>query len=247
MMLRTLLALCALAFTANAAAQDQPPPEATEVWSPVPVKVTAGATDSAPPSDAIVLFDGHDLSGWESVNGGGPARWSVAHGAITVAPGTGDIRTRVSFGDVQLHIEWKPPVLPASRTGQDRGNSGVFLQERYEVQVLDTYTNRTYVNGQAGSVYKQYAPLVNASRPAGQWQSYDIIYTAPRFAADHTLISPAHITVLQNGVLVQNNVTLHGSTTYRGQPAYEAHGDAPLRLQDHGHLVSFRNIWIRRL
>ncbi|HVY87110.1 MAG TPA: DUF1080 domain-containing protein [Caulobacterales bacterium] len=244
MIIRALIAACVLAFAGGAAAQDQPAPELTEVWTPVPARVTPGA-NGAPPSDAIILFDGRDLSKWESANSG-EARWSVSHGVITVAPGTGDIRTRESFGDVQLHIEWKPPVLPADKAGQDRGNSGIFLQERYEVQVLDTYENRTYVNGQAGAIYKQYPPLVNASLPPGQWQSYDIVYTAPRFNG-HMLVSPARITVLQNGVLVQNNVTLTGSTTYRGQPQYEAHGEAPLRLQDHGHLVSFRNIWIRRL
>ncbi|MES1199216.1 MAG: family 16 glycoside hydrolase [Pseudomonadota bacterium] len=244
--MRLLAAIFIALFTTSAFAQtpQQPAPELTEVWTPVPAKVTPGAS-TAPPSDAIVLFDGRDLSKWASVNGG-DAHWNVSHGVVTVAPSTGDIRTRESFGDVQLHIEWRPPVLPADKTGQDRGNSGVFLQERYEVQVLDTYENRTYVNGQAGSVYKQYAPLVNASLPPGEWQTYDIIYTAPRFNG-HMLVSPARVTVLQNGVLVQNNVTLTGGTTYRGQPVYEPHGDAPLRLQDHGHLVSFRNIWIRKL
>ncbi|HWA01263.1 MAG TPA: family 16 glycoside hydrolase [Caulobacterales bacterium] len=242
--MRFLAAILVALSTATAAAQDQPAPELTEIWTPVPAKVAPGA-NAAPPSDAVVLFDGRDLSKWEGASGG-EARWNVSRGVITVAPGTGDIRTRESFGDMQLHIEWRPPVLPADKTGQDRGNSGVFLQERYEVQVLDTFENRTYVNGQAGSIYKQYPPLVNASLPPGQWQSYDIIYTAPRFNG-HMLVSPARVTVLQNGVLVQNNVTLAGSTTYRGQPAYEPHGEAPLRLQDHGHLVSFRNIWIRRL
>ncbi|MEJ0058088.1 MAG: DUF1080 domain-containing protein [Terricaulis sp.] len=263
--MRLALAIFALAITAcGSVAQELPLPQATEVWSPVPAHVAPGAEVGAPPSDAIVLFGANTLSGqdvvngmttrdlvpflggWESVNGG-PARWIVEDGVLTVAPGTGDIRTTERFGDVQLHIEWRPPVLPANRTGQDRGNSGVFLQERYEVQVLDTLENVTYSNGQAGSIYKQHIPLVNASRPAGEWQSYDILYTAPRFGADGALTSPARVTVLHNGVLIQNNVTLTGGTTYIGAPSYEVHGDGALRLQDHGAPVSFRNIWVRRL
>jgi hypothetical protein len=164
-----------------------------------------------------------------------------------VAPGTGDIRTREKFGDVQLHVEWRTPKLPADKVNQDRGNSGVFLQEVYEVQVLDTFTNKTYVNGQAGSIYKQFAPLVNPVLPEENWQTYDIIFTAPRFAADGSLVSPARLTVLLNGVLVQNNATLSGGTTYQGAPSYFAHGDGALRFQDHGHEVRFRNVWLRKL
>jgi len=229
-------------------ADDMPPaPRTTEVWYPVPAKVTPGATAGAPPSDAVILFDGKNLDAWKSANGDGPARWKVVDGEMIVAPGTGDIVTRAAFGDVQLHIEWYAPNLPADKVNQDRGNSGVFLQDVYEVQVLDTFENKTYVNGQAGSIYKQYAPLVNANLPAERWQTYDIIYTAPRFAADGSVSSPARLTVLHNGVLVQNNAELKGGTTYIGAPSYRVHGDLPLRLQDHSHEVRFRNIWLRKL
>ena len=159
----------------------------------------------------------------------------------------GDIQTREKFGDVQLHVEWWDPNLPADKVNQDRGNSGVFLQDVYEVQVLDNFENKTYVNGMVGSIYKQFPPLVNAAWPAEHWQTYDIIFTAPRFAADGSLASPARLTVLLNGVLVQNNSVLKGGTTYIGAPNYIAHGDMPIRLQDHGHLVRFRNIWLRKL
>ena len=164
---------------------------------------------------------------------------------MTVEPGSGDIRTRQSFGDVQLHIEWRSPEM--STEGQLKGNSGVFLQERYEVQVLDSHGGKTYPNGQAASIYKQFIPLVNASRPAGEWQSYDIIFRAPTFSDSGDLISPATMTVLHNGVLVHNHVEIKGTTEYRGAPSYTAHGAAPLALQDHGDKVSFRNIWIRQL
>jgi len=229
-------------------ADDLPPaPRTTEVWYPVPAKVTPGARAGAPPSDAIILFDGRNLDAWKSANGDTPARWKVSKGEMIIAPGTGDIVTREKFGDVQLHVEWLAPRLPPDKVNQDRGNSGVFLQDVYEVQVLDTFENKTYVNGQAGSIYKQFAPLVNANLPAEQWQTYDIIFTAPRFAADGALQSPARLTVLHNGVLVQNNAVLRGGTTYIGAPSYFAHGDLPLRLQDHSHEVRFRNIWLRKL
>jgi hypothetical protein len=166
---------------------------------------------------------------------------------MTVVKGTGDIRTTRRFGDCQLHVEWRTPPV-ATGEGQGRGNSGVFLQERYEVQVLDSFDNRTYSNGQAASIYKQHIPLVNASRPPGEWQTYDIIYTAPRFADDGTVRRPAYMTVLHNGVLAQQHVEVKGTTVYIGQPRYEPHGAAePLRLQDHGDPVSYRNIWIREL
>jgi Domain of Unknown Function (DUF1080) len=241
----TILASLAL-LAAAAAAQTLPAPELTEVWSPVPAHVTPGARDADPPSDAIVLFGGRSADAWVGADGA-PARWRVRNGALIVAPGTGDIHTSASYGDVQLHIEWMAPVLPAARTGQDRGNSGIYLQSRYEVQILDTLVNVTYANGQAGAIYKQHIPLVNASRPAGAWQSYDILFTAPRFDANGAVSAPARMTVFHNGVLIQNNVTLAGPTVFRGAPAYEAHGDAPLLLQDHGHEVRFRNIWLRRL
>ncbi|MFC4314294.1 DUF1080 domain-containing protein [Steroidobacter flavus] len=244
-----LLALLASSLTAVAHAANAPAgdPKATEVWSPVPVKVTPGATAGAPPSDAIVLFDGKNLNAWKSEKDGGPAKWRVEQGELVVAPGTGDIQTRASFGDVQLHVEWYAPQLPADKVGQDRANSGVFLQDVYELQVLDTFENKTYVNGQAGAIYKQYPPLVNANLPAGKWQTYDIIFTAPRFASDGSVQSPARMTVLHNGVLIQNNVSLKGATAYIGAPVYKAHGDLPIRLQDHSHEVRFRNIWLRKL
>jgi hypothetical protein len=171
----------------------------------------------------------------------------VANGELIVAPGTGDIQTRAAFGDVQLHVEWWDPELPADKVNQDRGNSGIFLQDVYEVQVLDNFKSPTYVNGMVGSIYKQFPPLVNAALPAEHWQTYDIIWTAPRFAADGSLTSPARVTVLLNGVLVQNNSVLKGGTTYIGAPSYRPHGDLPIRLQDHSHLVRYRNIWLRKL
>ncbi len=226
---------------------DQPAgrPEDTEVWEPAPPVVTPGR-GTAPPSDAIVLFDGTGLAEWGSVDSG-PARWTVANGVLTVAAGTGDIQTRRGFGDVQLHIEWRAPT-PASGEGQERGNSGIYLMGLYELQVLDSYGNRTYSNGQAGSIYKQHIPLVNATRPPGEWQTYDIVFEAPRFDTDGGLRRPAFMTVLHNGVLIQDHAELAGPTLYIGTPAYEAHADRlPLRLQDHGNPVSYRNIWVREL
>jgi hypothetical protein len=225
----------------------EPEPKATEVWFPVPKKVTPGASAGAPPSDAIILFDGKNLDAWQSTRGPGAAQWSVANGELVVKPGTGDIQTKEKFGDVQLHVEWTDPKLPPDKVNQDRGNSGIFLQDIYEVQVLDNFENPTYVNGMVGSIYKQFPPLVNPTQPAETWNTYDIIFTAPRFNADGSLASAARLTVLLNGVLVQNNTVLKGATTYIGAPNYVAHGDLPLRLQDHGHLVRFRNIWLRKL
>ncbi|MCK5650556.1 MAG: DUF1080 domain-containing protein, partial [Gemmatimonadetes bacterium] len=173
--------------------------------------------------------------------------WYVEDGAMTVTSGTGSIRTRQGFGDVQLHVEWRTPA-DVSGEGQGRGNSGIFLMERYELQVLDSYDNRTYSNGQAGAVYKQHIPMVNASRGPGEWQSYDVVFTAPRFAPEGTLISPAYMTVFHNGVLIQNQVEIHGSMAYIGLPEYEGHADRePLLLQDHNNPVSFRNIWVREI
>ena len=233
-----------LAHTAFAASS--PDPKATELWSPVPPKVTPGTPAGAPPSDAVVLFDGKNLDAWKSVNGGA-AKWKVVDGELVVAPGTGDIQTKQGFADVQLHVEWRAPKLPPDKVDQDRSNSGVFLQDVYEVQILDNFENKTYVNGMVGSIYKQHPPLVNATLPAETWQVYDIIFTAPLFGANGAVISPARMTVLHNGVLVQNNASLAGATTYIGAPSYKAHGDMPLRLQDHSHEVRFRNIWLRRL
>lgn len=221
----------------------------TEVWEPVPAVIQAPA--NGVPSDAILLFDGKSLDKWQSVEGG-PAKWTIADGAVTVAPKMGDIRTKESFCDVQLHIEWKTPTNFIGDNGkpqesQGRSNSGVFFQERYEIQVLDSYNNKTYPNGQAASVYKQTIPLVNATRAPGEWQTYDIIFTAPVFDNAEKLKTPGYVTVLHNGVLVQNHVEIQGATEWIGKPVYKAHGCAPLRLQDHGNLVSFRNIWVRKL
>ncbi len=227
------------------AGQQQGDPKATEVWEPVPRVVTPGSA-GAPPSDAIVLFDGRNLSEWQHADGSA-AKWTVADGAFTVVKGTGELRTRRAFGDCQLHVEWRTPAQVQGE-GQERGNSGVFLQARYEVQVLDSYNNRTYSNGQAASIYKQYIPLVNASRGPGEWQTYDIVYRAPRFADSGAVASPAAVTVLHNGVLVQDHVELKGGTVYIGRPAYTKHNvKEPLMLQDHGNPVSYRNIWIREL
>lgn len=225
-------------------------PEDTEYYSPVPEVVTPDHFISTPPpSDAVVLFDGHSLNKWEDADTGGPAQWTISNGAMTVKPGTGSIQTKQAFEDFQLHLEWRtpPPSKDVGLKGQNRGNSGVFLQSLYEIQVLDSYQSKTYVNGQAGSIYKQYPPLVNACRPPGKWQSYDVIFKAPRFNDNGSLKSPARVTVFQNGVLIQNNVKLKGRTLYIGHPYYKKHGPLPLKLQDHGNPVSYRNIWIRPL
>ena len=249
-MLLAGLACCGIAGAALAqdAAEDpaarRAKSEVTEIWEPVPALVAT--PEGQPPSDAVVLFDGSNLDGWEAVKGG-PAEWLVADGAMSVARGKGDIRTKDSFCDAQLHIEWRSPPNDQGHDGQDRGNSGVFLQERYEVQVLDSTDNATYVNGQAGSVYKQHPPLVNAARAPGEWQAYDIIFTAPIFAEDGSLRVPGHVTVLHNGVVVQNHAQLQGPTEWIGYPSYKAHDCAPIALQDHDADVSYRNIWIRPL
>lgn len=219
-------------------------PKDTEVWEPEPRVVVPGEKN-APPSDAIILFDGKSLSAFTDLSGN-PAMWTVADGIMTVKPGTGDIKTRQSFGDVQLHIEWRSPAKVAGE-GQGRGNSGVFLQSRYEVQILDSYQNRTYSNGQAGAIYKQHMPLVNATRGPGEWQVYDIIYRAPRFNKDGIKIASAVITVLHNGIVIQNHAIISGTSEYIGMPKNVAHGKAPIQLQDHSNLVSYRNIWAREL
>ncbi|HSR38972.1 MAG TPA: DUF1080 domain-containing protein [Phnomibacter sp.] len=221
-------------------------PKLTEVWEPKVPVVTPGKSNADAPSDAIVLFDGKTLSQWESSKGG-EVTWTIADGAMTVKPGSGEIRTKQGFGDCQLHIEWRTPQVVKGE-GQFRGNSGIFLMGRYELQVLDSYNNTTYSNGQAGSIYKQRLPLVNASRPPGEWQTYDIIFTAPVFYEDGRVKEAARITVFHNGVLVQNNVEIWGNTQYIGVANYEKHAEKlPIALQDHGDLVSFRNIWIRPL
>jgi hypothetical protein len=217
---------------------------------PQPKLVTPGALGTvAAPSDAVVLFDGKDLSKWQS-DSGKPSSWVLENGAMRVPPrGTpngGDIVSKDSFGDMQLHIEWRTPDI-AKGTGQERGNSGILIMERYELQVLDCFNNPTYPDGQAGAVYGQTPPQVNASFGPGQWQAYDVIWTAPRFK-DGQLETPAYITVLHNGVLVQNHTKVIGSTVHRQLAKYSPHdATAPLRLQDHGDGVSYRNIWVRPL
>ncbi|MEI9902827.1 MAG: DUF1080 domain-containing protein [Asticcacaulis sp.] len=252
----TLIAAALLAATAASAqnqAATQTPEEqsrATEVWSPVPKAVD---TTGSAPSDAVVLFGGDNLDQWQTAKDGSPAGWTVGDGALTVKAGTGDIQSKQSFCDVQLHVEWRTPTDITGPDGkelqsQDRNNSGVFLQGLYEVQVLDSYgPAKTYVNGQAGAVYKQSIPLVNASRAPGVWQAYDIIYHAPHFDASGAVTQKARITVLHNGVLVQDNFEIQGPTAWIGHPPYAAHGCRPISLQDHGHPVSYRNIWVRPL
>jgi hypothetical protein len=202
----------------------------------------------SPPSDAVVLFDGRSLDRWRSADApASPARWKVREGAFEVVAGTGAIGTVDTFGDVQLHIEWMAPDPPRG-TGQDRGNSGVFLMGRYEVQVLDSYRNDTYADGQAGALYGDHPPLVNASRSPGQWQTYDIVFRRPRFDAQGRVVRPARVTVVHNGVLVQDAMELSGPTSHMERQPYAAHPDAlPITLQDHGHPVRFRNVWARRL
>lgn len=243
-----LIAICSLGFSGLYGQdwkRDKQDPRATELWEPVPPKVTPGEGTAAP-SDAIVLFDGSSLDGWETTNGKA-AGWSLGDGAMTVKKGTGSIRTKQGFGSCQLHIEWRSPSEIVGE-GQGRGNSGVFLMSTYEVQVLDSYESRTYSNGQAGSVYKQFIPLVNATKAPGEWQTYDIIFMAPIFNEKGAVIRPASVTVLHNGVLVQNHSVLRGHTPYKGLPAYTKHADKlPIMLQDHGNPVSYRNIWIREL
>ena len=206
--------------------------------------VTPGATDSEPPSDAVVLFDGKDASGWVGRDGGA-IEWTVGDGMMEVKPRTGDIQTKEQFGDCQLHIEWAAPA-EVKGDSQGRGNSGIFLMGKFEIQVLDCYDNPTYADGAAASVYGQFPPLVNACRKPGEWQTYDILFVAPRFDGDK-LVSPAYVTILHNGVMVQHHQEVTGPTGHRNVSAYDAPipSEGPLRLQDHGDLVRYRNIWYR--
>ena len=215
---------------------------------PRPPIVTPGAFVSAPPpSDAIVLMDGRNLDRWRSADSAGPARWKVTGGYVEIAPGTGGIATRDSFGDVQLHVEWKAPV-PAVGESQHRGNSGVFFMGTYEVQILDTYHNDTYPDGMAGGFYGQFPPLVNPIRPPTEWNSYDVVFHRPHFDATGKVTSPARMTVFFNGVLVQDDQALIGPTSHGRRAPYEAHPDRlPIELQDHEFKDRFRNIWVRRL
>lgn len=217
-------------------------PKLTEVYSPVPAKINFNKNI---PTDAVLLFDGKSLDKWQDKEGKA-AKWVIRDGAFTVKPGAGDISTKEKFGSQQLHLEFQIPV-DVKGEGQDRGNSGVFIMEEYEVQILDCYSNKTYSNGQTAAIYKQSIPLVNACKKAGEWQVYDIVFEVPKFKTDGTLDTPAYITVLHNGVLVQNHYELKGKTMYIGAPLYTPHGVASLKLQDHNHKVSYRNIWVRKL
>ena len=241
-MLFTSAALC---MFAQAPGTQEWAPESTEWYKPEVPVVEPGRAPGQPPSDAIVLFDGKDLSQWVS-DKGEDAKWKVSNGEMTIVPGSGAIRTKDYFGDCQLHVEFKSP-LAEKYHGQNRGNSGVFLQSKYEVQVLDGDNNPTYVNGMVGSIYKQSAPSANAYTKNGEWQVYDIYWKSPVFGTGGVLEAPAMITVVLNGVVVQNHFTVKGNTEWIGLPEYRAHGRLPLVLQDHGTAVAFRNIWIRNL
>ncbi len=252
-LLIALASLVTIGTPLFAGAQDAP-----QQWGPndrnrpEPPVITPGtestqAQPGRPPSDAVVLFNGKDLSNWQAVEGGGPPKVTVGNGFFAIAPGTGDIQTKAGYGDCQLHIEWATP-NPPKGTDQDRGNSGVFLQGLYEIQVLDSYNNVTYADGEAAAVYGQYPPQVNAARPPGVWQMYDIIFHGALFDRSGKLMRPANVTVLYNGVLVQDHVQIMGPTAHHARPAYTASPEkAPLRLQDHHHPVKYRNIWIREL
>lgn len=242
--MRTLFLLFFIGIITNWS-YGQKEPEATEVWEPEPRVVSTGAVDS-PPSDAVVLFDGTNLDHWMSANDSTDAKWKIEDNHMTVVAGTGGIMTKEVFGDIQLHLEFRTPSVVEGK-GQGRGNSGVFFQRRYEVQILDSYENRTYSNGQCASIYKQSIPLVNASKAPGEWQTYDIIFMAPRFNKDGIKIASAYLTVFHNGVLVQNHVEVKGTTEYIGQPKNIAHGKGAIFLQDHSNPTSFRNIWLREL
>ncbi len=253
------LSIFAALIAASAAAQqaaDKPKPEDTEIWKPVPAVVTPGATTNTPPSDAILLFDGKNTDEWVKVKDHTPVTWLVHDDILTVnKDGGGNIETKRRFKNYQLHIEWR---IPENITGssQARGNSGVFLastgpgDDGYELQVLDSYQNATYVNGMAGSLYKQAIPLANAARRPGEWQSYDVVWTAPTFNDDGSLKTPAYATVFWNGVLVEDHFELKGQTLYIGKPFYKKYDTAPIKLQAHGDKsepISFRNIWVREL
>jgi hypothetical protein len=238
-----------------AKAQEKAKPEDTEIWDPIPKVVTPGKTSGDAPSDAIILFDGKNLDEWVQNGDGSPAKWDVKGDILTVNKNYGNIETKRKFTNYQLHIEWREP-NGLEGSGQARGNSGVFLASTgkgdagYELQVLDSYNNKTYVNGMAGSLYKQAIPLANPGRPNGEWQVYDVIWTAPTFNADGSLKSPAYATVFFNGVLVENHFELKGETFYIGKPVYKAHGPESIKLQAHGDKskpLSFRNIWVREL
>ena len=248
-------ALIALGPSLYAQKESGAKPEDTEVWQPVPKVVTPGATCTAAPSDAIVLFDGKNLDEWVTNKDKSPAKWIVSDGVMTVKKDAGNIETKRSFTNYQLHIEFRIP-KNITGSGQARGNSGIFLastgpgDDGYELQVLDSYNNKTYVNGMAGSIYKQAIPLANPARKPGEWETYDVVWTAPTFTGDGSLSTPAYVTVFFNGVLVENHFELKGQTLYIGKPFYKKYTSAPIKLQAHGDKsepISYRNIWVREL
>src|SRR6185436_11660849 len=260
-MKKTIHAFLIISFLTLIAADEpkpvnKPKPEDTEIWEPVPKVITPGPVVSpAPPSDAVILFGGENLDEWVTVKDKSPAQWLVHDGIVTVNKKSGNIETKKSFTNYQLHLEY---LIPENVTGksQGRGNSGLFLASTgggdagYELQIMDSYNNPTYVNGQAASIYKQSPPLVNACRKPGEWQTYDVLWTAPTFNDDGSVKTQARVTVLHNDVLVQNDYHLTGETAYIGKPAYHKHGPTPIKLQAHGDPsppISFRNIWIREL
>ncbi len=255
---RIVLALCLGAALGPHAIAQAPAddPKATEQWSPIPPVVPPGASAGAPPADAIILFDGRNLDEWvASKDHHSAAGWSLNGGAMVVNKPSGNIETKRRFRNYQLHLEWRIP-KDISGEGQYRGNSGVFLavtghgDAGYELQILDSYNNPTYVNGQAASMYKQAAPLVNAMRKPGEWQIYDVVWAAPTFEADGSVRTPAFVTVFHNGVLVQNHFQMLGETLHAGKPSYRAYERAPIMLQAHGDPsppISFQNIWVREL
>ena len=251
----SILFTAVLAGSFYMAEAQQAKPEDTEIWDPIPKVVTPGKSCGDAPSDAIILFDGKNLDQWVQNSDGSPAKWDVHDGILTVNKNYGNIETKQSFTNYQLHIEWREPE-DIEGSGQGRGNSGVFLASigkgdaGYELQVLDSYNNKTYVNGMAGSMYKQAIPLANPGRKPGEWQTYDVVWTAPTFNEDGTVKSPAKVTVIFNGVVVENNFELKGPTLYIGKPVYKKHGASPIKLQAHGDKskpLSFRNIWVREL
>lgn len=253
----TTLIVCASFITSAQVniSQEKMRPEETEYYAPVPPVVRPGGSFSDAPSDAIILFDGKDLNQWISAKDSTKAKWIVADNVMTVNKDAGDIQTKRTFTNYQLHIEYRIPVN-ITGSGQGRGNSGIFLAALpwgaggYELQVLDNYKNPTYVNGQVGSIYKQAVPLANASKKPGEWQTFDVVWTAPKFSPYGVLSSLARVTVFHNGVIVQNDITVLGDTPYIGQPSYRKHGPAPIKLQAHGDKsepISYRNIWVRPL
>ena len=240
------VAVVSVLFAAVAAAQISWPVHDPNRPQPPVVAPGPAGPPVPPPADAVALFAGEDLGAWTDAKGQ-PARWKVENGYFEAVPKTGDVRTVKGFGDCQLHVEWMAP-SPAKGADQDRGNSGVFLMGLYEVQVLDCYGNRTYADGMTAAIYGQFPPLVNACRPPGEWQTYDIVFHRPRFDQDGNVLAPARMTVLHNGILVHDNAVLTGPTAHKARPPYKMHADKlPISLQDHGHPVRFRNIWIREL